>query len=298
MRDFLELAVSATASGSIYALVALAYLLMIRPTGIINFAVGEWGAIGAFAAFVVMTHLAGLPYPVAILLMLAVCAAVGYATERIAVRPLVERGAPVLSAILVLLGVLVVSREVVSISFGPDPHNVPTPLGFKQMQLGPFAGTPRDFFIIAVAAAAFLGAWWFFERTLWGKAFEAVAINRRAAALMGIDLRRVGVFAFAGGAAVAGLAGVLVSLNRSPDYLMGLPLAIQGFSALVVGGVGRVEGALLGGLILAFAEQITARYAHHLDIPSGLSLGVPYLLMIVFLLLRPEGLIKPREARA
>ena len=177
-------------------------------------------------------------------------------------------------AILALLGVLVISREAISIAFGPDPHNVPTPLGFRQTQLGPFAGTPRDFFIIGVAAAAFVAAWWFFERTVWGKAFEAVAINRRAAALMGIDLRRVAVFAFAGGGAVAGLAGVLVSLNRSPDYLMGLPLAVQGFSALVVGGVGRVEGALLGGLILAFAEQITARYAHHLDIPSGLSLGV------------------------
>ena len=90
---------------------------------------------------------------------------------------------------------------------------------------------------------------------------------------------------------VAGLGGVLVAPNISAHYLMGVPLAIQGFTALVIGGVGRVEGALLGGMVLAFAEQFTVRYA---PIPSGYAQGVPLLLLMVFLLVRPTGLLKAK----
>jgi len=298
MSDFLEILVSAASSGCIYGLVALSYLVMIRPTGIINFAVGEWAMVAVFVAFVLLTNSwLPLPYPVAVLATVIIAAAVGWGTQRIAVRPLLEKGAPILGPILALLGMLVVFREAISLWFGPDPRNVPAPFGFVQMTIGPFAGTPRDFFIIASTAVVFIGVWLFFERTVWGKAFEAVAINRRAAALMGINLRAVTVAAFAGGAAIAGFAGVLYSLTAPRDFLMGLPLAIQGFSALVVGGVGRVEGAILGGLILALAEQITARYADQIGIPSGMSLGVPFLLMIVFLLARPTGLLKAKESR-
>jgi len=298
MSDFLELFVSAASSGCIYSLVALSYLVMIRPTGIINFAVGEWSAVGLFAAFFLLSNpWLPLPYGVGIVLAVAFSALIGWGTQRIAVRPLVEKGAPILGPILALLGMLVVFRESISLIFGPDPHNVPAPFGMRQVAIGPFAGTPRDFFIIGCTAVVFAGVWLFFERTVWGKAFEAVALNRKAAALMGINLRRVTVAAFVGGAAIAGFAGVLYSLTAPRDFLLGLPLAIQGFSALVVGGVGRVEGAILGGMILALAEQFTARYADQVGIPSGLSLGVPFLLMIVFLLVRPTGLLKPKEAR-
>jgi branched-chain amino acid transport system permease protein len=108
---------------------------------------------------------------------------------------------------------------------------------------------------------------------------------------MGINLSRVTALSFAAGAGMAGLAGLLVSPNISAHYLMGVPLAIQGFTALVIGGVGRVEGALVGGLVLAFAEQFTARYA---PIPSGFAQGVPLLLLMIFLLVRPTGLLKAR----
>jgi len=280
LRDFLELAVSATASGCVYGLLALAYLLMIRPTGIINFAVGEWAMVGAFGGFLLLSkyewnYALGMTVVVAFMLVL------GWATERIAVRPLVERGAPVLAPILALLGMLVVFREAISVSFPPDPH--PVPYAFRIQD--------QSYFIIAVTAVVFAGAWYFFEKTVWGKSFEAVALNRRAAALMGINLSRVTALSFAGGAGAAGLAGLVVSPNISAHYLMGVPLAIQGFTALVIGGVGRVEGALLGGLLLAFAEQLTARYA---PIPSGFAQGVPLLLLMIFLLVRPTGLLKAK----
>ena len=280
MQDFLELAVSATASGCVYGLIALAYLLMIRPTGIINFAVGEWAMVGAFGGYVLLTRYE-LPYPLGMGIVLAFMLLVGWVSERIAVRPLVEKGSGILAPILALLGVLVVTREIISVSFPPDPLPVPFAVDIRYYK----------YFVIGVTAAVFAGAWFFFEKTLWGKSFEAVALNRRAAALMGINLSRVTAFSFAGGAAAAGLGGLLVSPNVSAHYLMGVPLAIQGFTALVIGGVGRVEGALLGGLLLAFAEQFTARYA---PIPGGFVQGVPLLFLMMFLVVRPTGLLKAR----
>jgi branched-chain amino acid transport system permease protein len=280
LTDFLELAVSATASGCIYGLIALAYLLMIRPTGIINFAVGEWAMVGAFGGFLLLSRFEW-SYPLGMVAVLAFMLALGWATERIAVRPLVERGAPLLAPILALLGMLMVFREAISLSFAPDPHPVPYAIGISK----------QSFFIIVVTAAVFVAVWLFFERTVAGKSFEAVALNRRAAALMGINLSQVTALSFAGGAAAAGLAGLLVAPNISAHYLMGVPLAIQGFTALVIGGVGRVEGALLGGLLLAFAEQLTVRYA---PIPAGYAQGVPLALLMLFLLVRPTGLLRAR----
>ncbi len=293
MQDLLELVVSATASGCIYGLLALSYLLMTRPTGIINFSVGEWAMVGAFTGFVLLSAFE-VPYFAGAVVVAAVMGCVGWFTERFAVRPLVQRNAPLLAPILSLLGMLVVFRELVSVGFGPDPRPVPGAFGFGRLELGLLAGSYQSFFIIAVTLLVFLGVWLFFERTLAGRSFEAVAIDRRAAALMGINLRRVTAMSFAGGAMVAGAAGLLVGANVSAHYMMGLPLAIQGFTALVIGGVGRVEGALLGGLILAFTEQFIVRYA---PIPAGLAMGVPLVLLILFLLIRPTGLLSAREAR-
>jgi len=216
---------------------------------------------------------------------------VGWATERIAVRPLVERGAPIIAPILALLGMLVVFREAISVSFPPDPMPVPFPFGIGRLEIGGVGGSYQSFFIIGVTLLVFGGCWLFFERTVAGKAFEAVALHRRAAALMGINLSRVTALSFAAGAGVAGLGGLLVSPNISAHYLMGVPLAIQGFTALVIGGVGRVEGALLGGLLVAFAEQLTVRYA---PIPSGFAQGVPLIFLMLFLLVRPTGLLKAK----
>ena len=192
MQDFLELSVSAAASGCIYALVALAYLLMIRPTGIINFAVGEWAMVAAFGAFLFFSRIE-LPYPIGMAAILAFMLFVGWATERIAVRPLVERGAPLLAPILALLGMLVVFRESISLGFGPDPHQVPEPVAFEVLK----------YFMIGTTLVVFAMVWLFFEKTAMGRAFEAVSLNRKAAALVGVNLSRVTAASFAGNVALS-----------------------------------------------------------------------------------------------
>src|SRR5258706_7275662 len=201
---------------------------MIRPTGIINFAVGEWAMIAAFGGFLLLTKYEW-PYPLGMAAVLAFMLVLGWVTERIAVRPLVEKGAPILAPILALLGMLVVFREAVSVSFPPDPHPVPFPFGLGRLELGPVGGSYQSFFIIGVTLVVFIGTWLFFERTVAGKAFEAVALHRRAAALMGINLSRVTALSFAAGAAMAGLGGLLVSPHIPGPYLVGIPLPIQGF---------------------------------------------------------------------
>lgn len=293
MQDFLELLVSATASGCIYGLMALSYLLISRPTGIVNFAVGEWAAAGAFAGYVALSHF-NLSYPMGMLAVMALMFCVGWSTEWIVVRPLIKRRAPPLAAVLVLLGMLVVFRELLSLGFGPDPYSVPPGFGFGRFEIGLLAGSYQSLFTIVVTLLVFAGVWLFFERSLAGKAFSATAMDRRAAALMGIRLDRVTALAFAASAVVAGLAGVLVAPTTSAHYMMGLPLAIQGFTSLVIGGPNQVAGALSGGLILAFVEQLTIRYV---PIAPGLSLAAPLVLLIAFLLFKPDGLLGRREAR-
>jgi branched-chain amino acid transport system permease protein len=210
------------------------------------------------------------------------------------VRPLIERDAPVLSAILALLGVMVMTHEAIIFFFGTSNQFAPSPLGMGRVTLGPLAGSSQSFLIIAATAIVFAAAWYFFERTVWGRAFEAVAIDRFAAGLVGINLPLTGAAAFAAGGAVAGLAGLLQSPLTSVSYLMGLPLSIKGFSALVIGGMGRIEGALLGGLLLALLEKLVLRYA---PVPSGFAIGVPLALLIVFLLVRPSGLLPAKSIR-
>ena len=231
------------------------------------------------------------PYAAGMAVVILFMAILGSTTERIAVRPLVERGAPLLAPILALLGVLVVTREVISVSFPPDPMPVPFPFDIGRLELGADRRLLSELLHHHGDCAVLYRRLALLRKDAVGQELEAVALNRRAAALMGINLSRVTTLSFAGGAAVAGLAGLLVSPNVSAHYLMGVPLAIQGFTALVIGGVGRVEGAILGGLVLAFAEQLTARYA---PIPSGFAQGVPLVFLIIFCLCGPTGLLKVR----
>jgi branched-chain amino acid transport system permease protein len=290
LTDLLELLVSVGEAGCIYGLVALSYLLVLRPTGIINFAAGEWVGLGAFAGVTLIAQ-GKLPWIVGLPLAVLAVGLIGWLTERLTIRPLVEGGASVLSPVLALLGMLVVYREAASLIWGVDNMFVPMPFGFGRVEVGPFAGSSQSFFILTITAGVFLLVWLLFEKTVWGKAFEAVALNRMAAALMGINLKLVAAMAFFGGAAVAGVAGLLVAPITSVHFLMGLPLAIKGFTALVIGGVGRVEGALLGGLLLALVEKLTLRYA---PIPSGFAIGVPFVMLILFLMLRPGGLLRAK----
>lgn len=291
MIDFLNLMTGVAEAGCLYGLVALAFLLVLKPTGIANFCTGEWAMLGAMLGVTWVVNLA-VPYIIALPATVICCGLLAYATERVVVRPLIERGAPPLAPVLTLLGMLIVFREAVGWIYGKANLFAPPPLGFAQLAVGPLSVGVHTLLIVTLTLAVFAASWAFFEKTVWGKAFQAAAIDRFAASLMGINLGRVTGLSFFAAGAMAGLAGILQSPITSAHYLLGLPLAIKGFSALVIGGVGSVEGALYGGLLLALTERVTIRYA---PIPSGFALGIPLLLIILFLIVRPGGLISERR---
>ena len=160
MTDLLELSISILEAGGIYGLMALAYLLVLRPTGIINFAVGEWATLAAFFAVATLTWWQ-LPYLAGALLALAAIAAVGALSERLVIRPMVERGAPLLTPILILLGMVVVYRESAALGFGTQNLRVPPPFGFGRIELfGIGAPTSRRLMPIRPAATRSIATAW------------------------------------------------------------------------------------------------------------------------------------------
>jgi branched-chain amino acid transport system permease protein len=292
MSNLIEILISAGEAGCIYALVALAYYLVLRPTGIINFASGDLAMLGGMAGVAFSTWLE-LPFLAAAAISVTVVGLVSLLTERLLVRRLTAGGAPLAAIILALLGVMFVYRETAALIFGLDVLQVDPPFGYGTVDLAGFGIPAHTFLIYAATTVVFVGAWCFFERTLAGKAFRAVAIDRLGAGLVGINLSVVSTVSFFAAGAVAALAGLLQAPLTSAHFLAGLALTIKGFTVLVIGGVGRVEAIILGAMMLSLCEKLALRY---LPIPSGYILGIPLLVLILFLVFRPHGLFGERAA--
>lgn len=291
MLDLLNVILSAGETGCIYALVALAYYLVLRPTGIINFASGDLAMLGAMMGVVFSTWLQ-LPFAAVVLLCGLAVGLISLATERVVVQNLVVRGAPLAGIILALLGVMFVYREGAAIVFGLDIQRVDPPFGYGTVPILGLDVPAHTLLIFAATASVFIGIRVFFERTLAGKAFRAVAMDRFAAGLVGVNLSAASMASFFAAGAVAGLAGLLQAPLTSAHVLAGLPLAIKGFTALVIGGVGRVDAVIVGAMLLALTEKLALRY---LPIPSGFIIGIPLLILIVFLVVSPRGLLGERQ---
>lgn len=290
MSDLIEILVSAVEAGCIYGLVALAYYLVLRPTGIINFASGELAMLGGMMGVTFGTW-AGLPFILVLILTLLTVGLISLATERLVVRSMIVRGAPLAAIILALLGVLFVYKELAGLIFGLDVLQVDPPFGYGTVDVAGIDIPSQTLLIFGATAVVFIGTRLFFEKTLIGKAFRAVAIDRFAAGLVGVNLSVTGMAAFFAAGAVAGLAGLLQAPLTSAHWTVGLSLAIKGFTALVIGGVGRVDAVLLGAMLLAVIEKFALRY---LPISSGYIIGIPLLILILFLIFRPQGLLGER----
>jgi len=291
MADLLSIVVSAIETGCIYALVALAYYLVLRPSGIINFASGDLAMLGGMMGVVYSTWL-GLPFAVVLLVSALSVGLISLGTERLVVRSLLVRGAPIAGIILALLGAMFVYRESAAMVFGVDILRVDPPLGYGVVDLAVVSIPAHTFLIVGCTAVVFIGIRVFFEATLTGKAYRAVSMDRFAAGLVGVNLSASSMASFFAAGAVAGLAGLLQAPLTSAHVLAGLPLAIKGFTALVIGGVGRVDAVLVGAMLLALIEKLALRY---LPIPSGFIIGIPLLILIVFLIVSPRGLLGERQ---
>ena len=299
MDIFIQQLINGLTLGSIYALVALGYTMVYGILGLINFAHGEVVMIGALVALAVVKPLlaAGLPAPLVALIGLAVavlvCMALGATIERIAYRPL--RNAPRLAPLITAIGVSIVLQQLAMLIWGRNYHPVPSLLPAAPHEIFGAQITELQLTIMAVAALTMAGLMLLVNRTKMGRAMRATAESPAIAALMGVDANRIIMLTFVIGSGLGALAGVMVSANYGiAHYHMGFLLGLKAFTAAVLGGIGNLGGAMLGGLLLGVIEALGAGYIG--DLTGGV-LGSNYqdvfafFVLIVVLIFRPSGLM-------
>jgi len=291
--------------GSVYALVALGYTMVYGILQLINFAHGEVLMIGAMVAMTVVTQGLGestmpgwIRLVIAIAIAVPVCVIVSLLMERLAYRPL--RNAPRLSPLITAIGLSIVLQTLAMIIWTPSPQVFPDLLPTAPIHIGGAILGPKQLLILGVAAVMMAGLVLLVNRTKLGRAMRATAENPRIAGLMGVNANFVIAATFAIGAALAAVAGVLVALNYNiTHFSMGFLPGLKAFTAAVLGGIGNITGAMVGGLLLGVIESLGAGYIGDL---TGGFLGSHYqdifafAVLIIVLLFRPSGIMGERVA--
>ncbi|UCH34254.1 MAG: branched-chain amino acid ABC transporter permease [Armatimonadota bacterium] len=295
MIEFAQLLAQGIAWGSVYALIALGYTMVYGVLRLINFAHGDVYMVGAFIAFYIITY-THVGLLAAVLIAMAGCAVLGVVIERGAYRPL--RTHPRLAALITAIGVSLLLENGGQLLFGPEPKPFPRELltGSLADALAAVSGAvhratgviiAKEQILIILSSLVLMGALQVFVlRTKAGKAMRAVAADRDTASLMGINTDSIISLTFVIGSALAAAAGVLVSLEVGQiDPIMGLMPGLKAFVAAVLGGIGNIPGAMIGGVIMGVAECLVVGY-----ISSSYRDAIAFAILIIILLLKPTGL--------
>jgi len=291
MQEFLQQLVNGVAWGSIYALIAIGYTMVYGVLQLINFAHGDVYMVGAFVAYHLAraSGIAEHPTLGGFFFVLAgamvACALLGIIIERVAYKPL--RNRPRLAALITAIGVSLFLEYGGQLVLGADPKFFPQIIKSENL-LASGGLVISNFFVIVLTVSVVLlvGLELIVKKTRIGKAMRAVSFNREAANLMGIATDNVITFTFALGSALAAAAGVLVALNYPKiEPLMGLMPGLKAFVAAVLGGIGNITGAMLGGMIMGVSETLVKGY-----ISSTYAEAIAFVILIVILIFKPSGL--------
>ena len=297
MTELLQQLINGLSLGSIYALIALGYTMVYGILRLINFAHGEVFMVGAYAGYYAASVLGidayeasgqGFPLFMALAVLLfamLAAAALGASIEFLAYRPV--RSAPRLTPLITAIGVSLFLQNLGMLVFGAQPRRYPPILRELRFEFGGVIITNIKLTIFAVALVLMLGLRFFVLRTWTGRAMRAVSINLDAARLMGIDTNRTIRACFALGSALAAAGGILFGLDQiTINPLMGVLTGLKAFVAAVLGGIGSIPGAVVGGLLIGLAEQLTAGY-----LSPEYRDAITFVILILILLLKPEGLL-------
>jgi branched-chain amino acid transport system permease protein len=282
LTPLLQYLISGLTNGAIYALIALGFGIIYNATTIINFAQGEMVMLGALCAISIY-HLAP-SLPLAFFGGMALGAVVGLVFERLALRPV--RDPSPITLIIITVGGAVLIKGVAMLIWGKDAFPLPPFSGDAPIHMGTATILPQNLWVMGITAALVLGLEAFFRLTLMGKAMRACAYNTKAARLVGISAGRMVQLSFGLAAALGAGAGILIAPLTLGVYDMGTMLGLKGFSAAIIGGLGSLMGGVLGGLVLGVAEALATGL-----ISSGYRDAVAFLLLLVVLFLRPQGLV-------
>ncbi len=280
-----QILVSGLGVGCIYGLIGIGFCVIYNASGIVNFAQGAFVMLGGMITHALVQRM-GLPLLPAAVGAILLVAALGIVVERVVVRPLWVRNATMFAMILATLAAQIVIERATLILFGDQPKTLPAFTDLPPLRIAGVAISFQFLWIVGASAAIILGLAAFFARTRTGKAMRACAINREAAALQGIPVGTMLALSFALSAALGAVAGILITPTQYTAFNVGLPFAISGFIAAIVGGFGRPFGAFLGGLALGVAQAV-AVFALDAGFKNIAALSV----LLVFLFLRPQGIL-------
>ena len=282
---FFQQLINGLTTGAAYALIALGYTMIYGILGLINFAQGEIYMCGAFVS-VLLLATGQVNFITAFACGMAAAAFLGVVLERVAFRPL--RGAHPLVPLISAIGASIFLQSLALLLFGPNNRPFPVQFEFRTMTV---AGAALSTLQVAIllAALGFMALLVLFVRyTRYGKAIQACALDRDTARLMGINVDRMVALTFLIGSALSGAAGIMMAIYYNATYpRMGLLPGLKAFSAAILGGVGNIPGAILGGLLLGVAESLGAGY-----ISSGYKDAIAFIILILVLLIRPQGILK------
>jgi branched-chain amino acid transport system permease protein len=276
--------------GLMYALIALGFVLIYKATDAINFAQGEFVMFAGFIA-AGAADLAGAPFWVSALLAIGAMIALGFGLERVVLRPMIGR--PVIAVVMATIGLAAVLRGTATMAFGAGTRVIDMPVGDEPFHLGPVMLPPVQL-VGAAVSLVFLAVFsWFFLKSRIGIAMRAVADSQQVAMAVGIDVRRYFALAWAMAGIVSALGGVVWGAMLSVDNQLAL-VGLKVFPVVILGGLDSVIGAVVGGLIVGIVENLAAGYFDPY-VGGGTKDFVPYLLMILVLMIRPEGIFGRRR---
>ncbi len=295
MAYFLQLVFAGISLGCIYALIGLGFSIIFKASGVINFAQGELLLVGAYvvSAGVFLWH---LPFLVALLLGIITTVLIGLLFERFILRRMIGR--PVFSILMITIGLDTILLTSVIVAFGSQIIPAASPFGVTNgLNVGGVHMGTNDLWTIGVTILLCGALFYFFRFTRYGLAMRATALDQEAALAVGINIRGVYAMAWGIAAAIATLGGVFLAINfLAIDPTLG-GTALLAFPAIILGGIDSISGAVVGGLVIGLALDITAGYESYLTniLGAGFHDIMPYLLMILVLLIRPYGLFGTRK---
>lgn len=285
MAEFLQFCFSGITVGSVYALVALGFTIIYNASDVVNFAQGEFVMLGGMVTVALLA--AGVPLPAAALTAVGIGALIGVLLHRMAIEP--ARGASPVALIIITIGASIFIRGVAQVVFDKQFHKLPAFSGDTPFDLLGASILPQSLWVLGGAAAIVIGLHAGFDRTIVGKAVAATAANRLAACLVGINTKSMMTLSFALAGAIGAIAGILITPITLTNYNVGTLLALKGFAAAMLGGIGNPLGAVMGGLLLGLSEAFAAGY-----LSSSYKDGIAFIVILFILLALPSGLVGKR----
>jgi len=278
----IQLLVSGLALGSVYALVALALVLIYKGARLLNLAQGELVTIAAYFSLAILQQIK-LPYLVAMIPAILLAGVFALIVERIVIRPLI--GSEEWPILLATWGVSITIRGIIGLLWGHEPRPLPSPFTSQHLRLGAYSISGQELVIIIASLLMLLVFYLFFRRTKTGLAMQLVADNHTGALLCGISVNRINGITWIISGMVAAVAGITIGPIFFLHVEVGFGLLLSAFSAAVLGGFGSIIGAILGGYLLGVIQTVTGGY-----MPTAIKNSVPFAILILVLVIRPRGL--------